>query len=551
MNSKGGSHKARPSRVGGHSSGCNNALTGAIPAERGGQGSASPAPTTQDSKNDNGEMASDDSAVIQAILNSRGNPRLDTVQRLLKNVVSGAATVVRGTDSQRRFTSTYTEFCMSAVRCVADLEDAVFEHTHPGRHAADAADDEVSGIAEDALLKQVAAYVSKHTKSLGLAYLEHVALGALERQQQQQRKRERASGCADQRAAKSSRTGTGRGVSGTATANNSSTAGGDGVDANAAFNTLGLIDAQDTMREALQLIEREKNAVTAGFGGGGSVSTASRRRGQQAVTAALGNAYNVDRATGVFVSKASAAASSSSSSSAGGDQVVYDLRNPRLRLSSIPELSTRLQPWTVPLSSSGVFLERVTIERERKGAGGGTGASSANINSSSNVNNAQVQHAESVKTILDVCLAPTPVELLHQYETRESVLAAEPRPWAPSSSSSLSTSLSAGPYSVVPFAGKRGGGGGGGSPRSTAVPVPTPPPLAAPSNEVGGASRDAEGGATVDGEADALASSAFFPAVRENKILTCLPQFVLLNQSHLGVSRMEFVYAMSPAPKQL
>ena len=562
MNPKGGNYRGRPARATGGGSSSNThdpstASSSLAHAEKKDDGHAAPTSTTE----------TGDFTIIHAILHNRGNPRLDSVQRLLLNVMSGAATVVRGTDSQRRFTSTYTEFCLNAVRCMADLEEAVFEHTHPGRRAADAAEDEIAGIAEDVFLKQVAAYVSTHTKSLGLAYLEHVALGALEKQQQQQRKRERASGgsrSAGARAAKASRTGGASGFGGASSrglgynggssggvGSRSSSANGNAVagagSVNAAFDSLGLIDAQDTMREALQIMEQERNAA-ASRGGGSSSSSTARRRGPQqqqqptaAVTASITKGYDARRGTGIFVSKAP---------SSTGDQVVYDLHNQQLKLTSIPELATRLQPWTTSLTSSGVFLERVTMERERKGgsSSGSAGVVNGGPNSMSGSSIPHSSHAEPVKTTLDVCLSPTPMELLRQYEAREAALAAEPQPWLPSSQS-----LSAGAYSVVPYAGKRGQMNGG-SPRSTAALPPSPPPHATLAGEGTTAAApvlDADGvGGVASPGAEALTSFAFFPAVREDMTLTCLPPYVIANVSHLGVSRMEFVYTMTPTPKQ-
>ncbi|KPI87325.1 hypothetical protein ABL78_3608 [Leptomonas seymouri] len=550
MHSRGGNSRGRLSRAGGNN-GSSNAT-----AEKIQQGLSSSSSTTQADKRSEGQTATSSSetgnfTIIQAIINNRSNSRLDSVQRLLKNVVSGAASVVRGTDSQRRFTSTYTEFCLSAMRCMADLEDAVFEYTHPGRRAADARDDEIDGIAEDVFLKQVAAYVSTHTKSLGLAYLEHVALGALEKQQNQ-RKRERTSANSGGRAAKASRTGGHSGVGGGRSAgSNSGISVADGASASSDFDTLGLIDAHDTMREALHILEQEKSATATGSVPANNGN--SRRRGQQAVTASIGKHYTEDRSLGIIVSKASSAGAGPASSSTGstsfaGDQVVYDLRNPQLKLSSIPELSTRLQPWTIPLSSSGVFLERVTMERERKATSGGHASATTTtpgVNAGTN-NGHHTFHREPTKTTLDVCLSQSPMELLHRYEAHEAALAAEPQSWQLSS-----PSISAGPYSVVPYAGKRGVAGGG-SPRSTASLLPTPSLFSVPPNEVGGGSapHDADALGNASADADALACSAFFPAVRENRSLTCLPQFVMSNLSHFGVSRMEFVYTMTPVPKQ-
>ncbi|KPA79481.1 hypothetical protein ABB37_05313 [Leptomonas pyrrhocoris] len=582
MHSRSGSHRGRASRAGGNGgSGSRSNNTTAEKTPQGPPSSGSSLPTTttlaQLDKKDEAQPASSSSdtgtfAIIEAILSNLSNPRLDSVQRLLKNVVSGAATVVRGTDSQRRFTSTYTEFCRSALRCMADVEDAVFEHLHPGRRAVDAGDDEISGIAEDFFLKQVAAYVSTHTRSLGRAYLEHVALGALEKQH----KRERTNVTGAQRAAKASRTGEGhssagggRSSSGSGGGSHSGIVGADGAGATSAFDTLGLIDAQDTMREALHIIEQEKNATATAAGAGGATSAThgnARRRGQQAVTASIGKHYLGDCSTGIFVSRATSsvgggagvgsASNSIGSNAFAGEQVVYDLRNPQLKLSSITELSTRLQPWTLPLSFSGVFLERVTTERERKGAGGGhalTTPSPAGVNagvsSSSGSSAPPTFHAEPTTTMLDVCLAPTPMELLRQYEAHEAMLAAEPQPWLPTSPGML-----AGPYSVVPYAGKRGTAGGG-SPRPTIASLPPPSPLSALSSEAvvgggGSAPHDTDTLGNTAAVTDAVGDSEFFPAVRANKTLTCLPQFVMSNLSHFGVSRMEFVYTMTPAPKQ-
>nr|CAJ2474587.1 unnamed protein product [Leishmania braziliensis] len=489
--------------------------------------------------------SSDEFLFIRALsqMGSSSSAQLVVVQRLLKSVLSAAGNVIRGTDSQRKFTSLYTEFCISAVRSLASVEEAVYELTHPGCRAADAADWEIQGIDDADFLKQVAVYVATHTSALSVAYLEHVGQSAFEKLQKQQRKRERSattsSGSADassHRAAKASRTVVARGAGAQA-----AHGGGASVDkpGHSPFGSLGLVDAQETMRHALQAIERDKQASASTPADAAGVS---RRGHQDIATAQLELRYTDARPSGVFLSKAPGGLSAIGATSDGTPldncTIAYDLRDPDLKLSSIPELSTRLQPWTIPLPSSGVYLDRVTMERDRRGgnaSGNGTCVSTARV--------------EPTKSALEVCLAPTPIEFLRQWEIREAALATEQQ-----QPSSAPVSVS-GPYSVAPYGGSSSRAGGlstGGSPRPTA-PLPTPPP-SAPSNSSPLGHHppcipelDARtSGADVD---PTLVFSDFFPAVRDKLTTTSMPTYVMANLSHYGVSKMEHVYAMGSTSK--
>ncbi|CAC9493747.1 conserved hypothetical protein [Leishmania infantum JPCM5] len=481
-------------------------------------------------------------AIAQA--GSSSSAQLTVVHRLLKSVLAAAGNVVRGTDSQRKFTSLYTEFCISAVRSLADVEDAVYELTNPGCRAADAADCEIEGIDDAEFLKQVAAYVATHTSALGVAYLEHVGRSALEKLQKQQRKRERStttgSGSAatsGHRPAKVSRTLIARGAGAQAAH------GGAAVDMHDSshFDSLGLVDAQETMRCALQAIESEKQTAVSAP----TDAAAASRRGLQAFAATqLGLGYSDARPSGVFLSRApgglSAAATTSGGTPLGNGTVAYELRDPHLKLSSIPELSARMQPWTIPLPSSGVYLDRVTMERDRRGG-----------NASGNETSTATAAVEPTKAALEVCLAPTPMEFLRQWESREAALAAEQQQ-QPSSA----PAFVGGPYSVVPYAGsgsRAGGPSTGGSPRSTA-PLSTPPLCLSPNSSPLGhhppflpESEARTSGADVD--PISAFSSAFFPAVRDKRTTTSLPTYVMANLSHYGVSKMEYVYTMGPTSK--
>ncbi|KAG5502799.1 hypothetical protein JKF63_04567 [Porcisia hertigi] len=477
-------------------------------------------------------------AIYEASASS--SSRLAVVQRLLKSVVSTAGDVVRGTDSQRKFTSLYTEFCTSALRTLGDLEDAVYELAHPGCRAADAADSEIQGIPDSEFIKQVAAYVATHTSVLSVAYLEHVGQSALEKlQKQQQRKRGRsvatssASAAVNSsgRAVKVSRSVAARGVCTQAAHDGGA---GVGMSDGSPFDSIGLVDAHETVRNAMQSIEKRKQASACTA----TDAAAMPRCGDHALTPAQPDqSYTDVRPSGVFLSKGSgslsATATSSNRSLLSKGTVAYELRNPLLKLSSIPELSPRLQPWTIPLPSSGVYLDRVTVDRDRRGG---------NASGNSTV--------EPVKAVLEVCLAPTLAEFLRQWESREAALAAEQQ-------QSLSASaLVTGSQSVVPSAGSSNRTGGlptGGSPRSTAH-LSTPPLSAShKSSSLGNHSfllseSEACTGST-DLDPTSVLSSAFFPAVRDKWTMATMPTYVMANLSHYGVSKMEFVYSMGPPGK--
>ncbi|KAG5476935.1 hypothetical protein LSCM1_05268 [Leishmania martiniquensis] len=478
-------------------------------------------------------------AISQA--GSSSSTQLSVVHHLLKSVLSAASTVVRGTESQRKFTSLYTEFCISAVRSLASVEDAVYELTHPGCRAADAADCDIEGIADADFIKQVAAYVATHTSALSVAYLEHVGQSALEKLQKQQRKRERSttaggdSGAnSSQRTAKASRRVAAWGA-GTQAAHR-----GDGtvdLPGSCPFDSLGPLDAQETMRHALHALERGKQASASTTD---DTAAASRRGLQECATGHLGPSYSGARPSGVFLSKApcgvSATAATLDRTPLGKCTVAYELRDPHLKLSSIPELSTRLQPWTIPLPSSGVYLDRVTMERDRRGG---------------NANSAATAVVGQSKPALEVCLASTPIEFLRQWEIREAALVAEQQKQQPSSG----MACTAGPYSVVSYTGSSSvtpGPPTGGSPRST-TPLPTPPLSASPNGSPLGHQPPLleSDSPSCDADIDTTSafSSAFFPAVRDKQTITSMPTYVMANLSHYGVSRMEYVYTMVPTGK--
>lgn len=442
---------------------------------------------------------------IDAISNAKATNRLAVLQRMLKSTVAAARSVVRGTESQRRFTTLFTEFCGNAVRCMADIEDAVYEYNNPGCRAADAPEEAVTGIAEPVFLRQLAAYMASHTAALGTAYLEHVGRSALQKQIQQQHKRERvgeggrSAKNSSSRVAKRSRVQDDS-VVGTAYATGTI---GEGE--------LGLLNSNDTVRAALAAIESGGGGSDDGFSVSGANLEGTARGG-------LGQPH----ASATFISKGSlppaGGAVKEKTTARDGGEIIYDLSNPQLRLSTIAELAPRMEPWTIPLRHSSILVERVTAERERKGA---TTATASGGNSS---------NSEGPRPLCEVCLAPTPVELLRRWEQRETMIDSEPLSFLIATGTSTAASQNSG-NAVGPQSGSQRGLSGGVSPTVGALPfsvssgMATSPivPVADPTPGVTGA-------------------KAYFPSIREGRRPSSLSSSLMMDLTHYGVSRIEYVY---------
>lgn len=520
-----------------------------------------------------------------------GSGKLSSIHTLLKNVLQESRTVVKGTEGQRRFNVRFADFCRTAVLGMAELEDALFEHNNPGRRAADAADEEVQGITETEFVKALAGYVASQTTAMGVQYLEHIALGALTRSSSSSTATSTATRAAAAAAAaatatsggqrKRDRAAPGEGPGGNrrkekteSTPASSSAASATTASFLAGDGTLGLIDESVTMRAALKKVD----------GSDGGVRRDARAAGRDhlakgdatplsGVTWSAFSAFDVQHGAGrrrgappegTFISTGTTASNTSNGATSGGGggsggnsslpkvERVFDLHKETLKLTTIPELAQRLQPWTLPQPLSGVALDRVTVEKEKRTTATATTMSSVSSSSGNNSNaltsttsaTAGAENAggstalepsfalpspqqQQPMSVYEVCLAPSPMELLRRWEAREAVLQA-----ISNTSAAASTSNAGGGGRRRKLTGGGGGGGLGGS-----------PPQSAPGSLIASPLRGPDGGGAADrGDADA-AQWAFFPSRRGPPISTSVPTAVMTGLVHYGVSSIESTHA--------
>nr|CCC94688.1 conserved hypothetical protein [Trypanosoma congolense IL3000] len=120
--------------------------------------------------------------LVIGVLQKSSNPRLASINSLLESVVRSARLVVKGTDSQKRFHSEFTEFCCVALMGRDLLEDAIYDMLKEEESDVFTnGDDDFAGISALDLIKIIVNYVASHTETLGTQYLEHIGMSALAR----------------------------------------------------------------------------------------------------------------------------------------------------------------------------------------------------------------------------------------------------------------------------------------------------------------------------------------------------------------------------------
>lgn len=439
--------------------------------------------------------------------------RLLKIHRLLTSIATAARTVVKGTDSQRRFSAEFGQFCRIALVGLADLEDAVFERRNPGRRAVEAADAEVMGIGEMDFMKEVAGFLASQTQALTAQYLEHVATSAVSKHIKQQQQLE-AAATAKAAAAVRKRESPEADAAGTARGSNRSPEG--GRRGGGAAPALALGDGELGLMDEAELLARA--ALLNNSGTGGSRTTVPplnaghiSREQQQPAPAPVRVL-----AEGVFLSS---------------DGHTYDLRRQGQRLTAIDELQSRLEPWKTPQPFSTVELKRVTVDREKRTGGGGEALSAGS--------------SGEYVPLLDVCLSATPEELLRRWESREAALAvtsSDPPPQQQGAKRSKRRAAS-------PLEGhhpRSSGGGGGQSPplkHSTSGGSPDLAPLQ-PEGGGGVGSATAADKAHHGEEGPAGPGGRrrdFFPSL-EVKGNVSVPGSVMRGLVHFGVSSIDFLY---------
>ncbi|ESL05857.1 hypothetical protein TRSC58_06479 [Trypanosoma rangeli SC58] len=120
------------------------------------------------------------SRVIRAIQDSTSH-KLASINALLQTVVQSAKTVVKGTESQRRFNAQFSEFCRASLVGIADLEDAVYALEKSDGLIKNESHDEqgVKGIRVADFVREMANFIASQTSVLGAQYLEHVGMSAV------------------------------------------------------------------------------------------------------------------------------------------------------------------------------------------------------------------------------------------------------------------------------------------------------------------------------------------------------------------------------------
>ncbi|CCW70887.1 unnamed protein product [Phytomonas sp. Hart1] len=362
--------------------------------------------------------------LVHALVSSAGMPhhnRLSSIYELLCSVVHSARTVVKGTDSQRRFSACFSELCRGALMGLADLEDSVFELRNPGRTASDAIDDEIMGINEVVLIKELSAYVASHTPGLTAQYLEHVGLSVLSKFGNARSRKGSASascGMSDSNVNRKKRTRSTGEV--TLDANRKrSTQTNQGI---APYNvSVGALDpfsahhAIHTAFDDLGPMENDeammRSATTA------AASNPSAPSGSTFHPKTTGATLGLSHSSTVASCKPLCASSKDIFILSSDGTKAFDLSASQPNLRAIPELCYYFLPWTMPAPKS--VLDRVTLEKERHTSSGGSFPASGVAADNSHED---PPHHQGLIPIFEVCFAATPAELLSQWEGRDAAL---------------------------------------------------------------------------------------------------------------------------------
>lgn len=131
-----------------------------------------------------------ESNLIVYLIKTSNNDRVRNIRNFLTPVERTAKIVVKETESHRKFNRMFSDLCMVAVTALSDIEDVLYEHTHPGSSAADADINEIEEISEKRLIADLSRYAATGSK-LGAAYMEN--LGAISIKSTARKKRERVS----------------------------------------------------------------------------------------------------------------------------------------------------------------------------------------------------------------------------------------------------------------------------------------------------------------------------------------------------------------------
>ncbi|CCW63421.1 unnamed protein product [Phytomonas sp. EM1] len=363
--------------------------------------------------------------LVYALVSSMGvsqHSRLSSIYQLLSSVVQSARTVVKGTDSQRRFSACFSELCRGALMGLSDLEDSVFELRNPGKNASDATDDEVMGISEVALVKELSAYVASHTSALTAQYLERVGLSVLNKHSNpgsrkggassswgmsdnndNRKKRVRSTGEIALEANRKRSKQSNQGIS----LHDKVAVGGSGPISghhamHAAFDDLGLLKEDETMIRSTMATTTSNTNATSGLTF--HMKTADGTSGLlHSSTIASHMPISAPSKQSLFLSSDGTKAFDSS------------ISQPNLR--AIPEFDYYLRPWTMP-APKGV-LDRVTLEKERH-TSSMTSLPVAGIAADDSHVDSKLQHG--LIPTLEVCFAATPGELLSRLERRDAAL---------------------------------------------------------------------------------------------------------------------------------
>ncbi|CBH16953.1 hypothetical protein, conserved [Trypanosoma brucei gambiense DAL972] len=122
-----------------------------------------------------------DTCRLVRALQGSTDPRLVSINSLLEGVVKSAQSLVKGTDSQKRFNMEFAEFCGVALMGLPDLEDAV-DDLRVQENCANAAvndQDDFDGISPAIFMREIIGYVVSRNTNVGAQYLEHIGRSAM------------------------------------------------------------------------------------------------------------------------------------------------------------------------------------------------------------------------------------------------------------------------------------------------------------------------------------------------------------------------------------
>lgn len=120
---------------------------------------------------------SDESEIISAIKLSE-NVRLKSIAKKIVSIQRYAKGVEKETQSHKNLNIMFQDLCRMAVLSLTEIEDAVFEWTHPGKVASQTEENFIEEIGEKKLIRDLAKYVMFGSR-IGFQYMENIGARGL------------------------------------------------------------------------------------------------------------------------------------------------------------------------------------------------------------------------------------------------------------------------------------------------------------------------------------------------------------------------------------